>query len=89
MPGKETSPLRDPDFVAELLHHGLVQIRLQAYLGNARAAAELADLLHNIPRLLRRRPPAAAENVMVEWDCLRSDPLGRTLVNYAWARRGE
>jgi hypothetical protein len=36
----------------EILHRGLVQIRMAGMAGNAQRAEAIADALHNLPRLL-------------------------------------
>jgi hypothetical protein len=40
------------DALLEVLHHGLIFIRLAAFGGDAPRAEAIADALHNLPRLL-------------------------------------
>ena len=41
----------------EVLHRGLIQIRLAGYAGDVARAEAIADALHNVPRLIIRRRP--------------------------------
>jgi hypothetical protein len=36
----------------EVLHHGLIRIRLAGYAGDLTRAEAIADALHNVPRLI-------------------------------------
>jgi hypothetical protein len=40
------------DALLEVLERGMVQIRISANAGNAARAEEIADALHNVPRLI-------------------------------------
>ena len=44
---------REIDALLEVLHRGLVLIRLAACGGDAERAEAIADALHNVPRLLK------------------------------------
>lgn len=81
-------PITDPDYLGRLLYRTLVQIRSHGYSGNAERCAVLADLTHNLPRILCARGwTQDLEMFLLEHEAFAADVDGRVIVHHLVNKR--
>ncbi len=59
----------------EVLHHGLIQIRLAGYASDIARAEAIADALHNVPRLISAEGDRWGWSIAESYERFFLDPL--------------